>query len=58
MPKREVGPPLFTPISKDEAPDGKAAWTLVKSSSVFKEFQALSVRSNTWPGSTVICTVK
>lgn len=55
---RETGPPLFTSISQDQAPDGRAAWSMVTSSTVFQEFQVVSVRSNTWSGSNVICTSK
>lgn len=55
---REVPARLFSPISDDKAPDGKSPWTMLTSSTVFQEFQVVSIRSNVWTGSNVICTVK
>jgi len=57
-PGRETGPPLFAPISNDTAADGRNAWTLCTSTSIFPEFQVVSIRSNNWTGSTCICTMK
>jgi radial spoke head protein 4A len=58
IPGKEVGPSLFRSISEDKAGDGNGPWSLVTSSSVFPEFQVVSVRSNTWPGSYAMCTSK
>ena len=57
-PGREIPPPLFQPISEDKAGDGNGPWSLITSSTVFPEFQVVSVRSNVWPGSYAICTSK
>lgn len=55
---RESGPPLFRSIAEDIGSDGRAPWSLITSSTIFTEFQVVSVRSNVWSGSNVICTSK
>ncbi|XP_076665778.1 radial spoke head protein 4a [Andrena cerasifolii] len=48
--QREIGPPLFTPLSEDAIVDSIIAWTARQSSHVQPDLAVALVRSNIWPG--------
>ncbi|KAF7990850.1 hypothetical protein HCN44_000655 [Aphidius gifuensis] len=48
--KKEIGPPLLTPLSEDIATDGMPYWTARLSSSIQQDTSFAVVRSNIWPG--------
>ena len=55
---KEFGPPLFESLAEDKSIDGTSPWSARASSSVFSEFQVVCARSNLWPGSSAMCTIK
>ncbi|XP_076289403.1 radial spoke head protein 4a [Lasioglossum baleicum] len=50
MVKKEVGPPLLTPLSEDAIDDSIIPWTARESSRVLADLSVALVRSNIWPG--------
>nr|XP_034177169.1 radial spoke head protein 6 homolog A [Osmia lignaria]XP_034177170.1 radial spoke head protein 6 homolog A [Osmia lignaria] len=48
--KKEVGPPLLTPLSEDAVVDTITPWTGTQSSRILPDLAVALIRSNIWPG--------